>query len=206
MKRSPFESPHLLATQIGTWLSNWKAPPVPGRDYADAPKLRDLTKGESLFRTRCSACHVLGADDGITRQGPPLLGVTTRREPTWLARWLAEPDVMLAEKDALALELFVANRGVVMPNLRLQASEVEALLEFMSSEDERLAGLAEAQARPSTERPPCCQKEELDVIEATDVRPESSPRALTAGPGRDLFFCAAALLLLGGLAGLAGRA
>jgi protein SCO1/2 len=207
MKRSPFESPHLLATQIGTWLSNWKAAPVPGRDYASAPELRQITTGESLFRTRCSACHVLGVDDGIARQGPPLAGVTGRRERAWLARWLAEPDVMLAEKDPLALELFAAWRGIVMPNLRLQPAEVEALLEFMTSEDERLANRIEEAPTAVDARPPCCQKEELEVFEETGI--VDSPPAATEdgrGPGRDLFFCVAALLLLGGLAGLTGRA
>ncbi|MEQ1891287.1 MAG: SCO family protein [Planctomycetota bacterium] len=207
MKRSPFESPHLLATQIGTWLTNWKAPPVAGRDYASAPKLRDITKGESLFRTRCSACHVLGPDDGIARQGPPLFGVTTRRERAWLARWLAEPDVMLAEKDPLALELFAANRGVVMPNLRLQPSEVEALLEFMTAEDARLAEQVRTSSEATAERPPCCQKEELEVFEGASASTQPpAPAGAAGGPGRDLFFCVAALLLLGGLAGLTGRA
>jgi len=204
MKRSPFESPHLLAKQIGSWLSNWKAPPEPGRDYASAPELRQIGKGESLFRTRCSACHVLGTDDGIARQGPPLAGVSARRERDWLARWLTEPDVMLAEKDPLALELFTAWRGVVMPNLRLQPAEVEALLEFLRAEDERLAARALAEVEPPAERPPCCQKEESDVLSGSTAAVAATPEG-SRGPGRDLFFCVAAVLLLGGLAALSGR-
>ena len=31
--------------------------------------------------------------------GPDLLGVTQTRDPAWLARWLAEPEKMLEEKD-----------------------------------------------------------------------------------------------------------
>ena len=27
MKRSPFENPHVLADQLGNWLTGWKAPP-----------------------------------------------------------------------------------------------------------------------------------------------------------------------------------
>lgn len=199
LKRSPMENPYLLATQIGDWLHNWKLPPAPGRDYADAPKLRSVARGENLFRTRCMTCHGIGATDGIVRQGPDLLGVTERRERPWLARWLAEPDVMLAEKDPLALELFAANRNLPMPNMRLMPSEVEALLDFMHGEsrriqDERAAALAasaraEADAREAeadggdveggTEEggvveekvPPCCEKRDGLVLESEEEEP-----------------------------------
>jgi cytochrome oxidase Cu insertion factor (SCO1/SenC/PrrC family) len=180
MKRSPMENPYLLATQIGDWLHNWKRPPEPGHDYADAPELRTLTRGENLFRTRCATCHGIGATDGFARQGPDLLGVTERRERPWLARWLAEPDAMLAEGDPIALELFAAYRNLPMPNMRLAPPEVEALIEYMHDEsrriqDEREAALAdlgtlddewetEADA-PDDEVPACCQKDGDLVLE-----------------------------------------
>lgn len=138
MKRSPFENPYILATQIGSWLHNWKRPRQGGKDYANAPKLRNISKGESLFRTRCSSCHTIGAGDILEpakqRVGPDLLGVTQQRDRTWLTRWLAEPDKMLAEKEPLAMALFAKYKNVPMPNLRLNDVEIKALLAYIETE------------------------------------------------------------------------
>ena len=62
-----------------------------------------MSKGEDLFRSRCRSCHSLGNEGGL---GPGLLGVTQRRDRTWLANWIKTPDKLLAEKDSIALDLF----------------------------------------------------------------------------------------------------
>lgn len=146
MKGSPFENPYILATQVGSWLHNWKLPPKPTQEYADAPEIRKITRGESLFRTRCSACHTIGEGNILAsaRQpiGPDLLGVTRNRERAWLQRWLAEPDKMLAEKDPLAVSLLAAYNNVPMPNLRLNEVEIEALLEYLEEETARIEHLS----------------------------------------------------------------
>lgn len=141
MKGSPYENPYILATQIGSWLHNWKAPSRAKREYADAPKLRELSRGEILFRTRCASCHTIGAVDETSakpRVGPDLLGVTRTRDRAWLSRWLAEPDKMLAEKDPIATALLAEHGNVPMPNLRLNDLEIEALLGYIEEETHRL--------------------------------------------------------------------
>ena len=144
MKRSPFENPYYLATQIGSWLHNWKLPDPDQKSYADAPELRKLSTGESLFRTRCAACHSIGEGD-IMRTGqllgPDLLGVTQEREPAWLARWLAEPEKMLAEKDPIAMELYAKYDELPMPNLQLNELEVTSLIVYMDAESRRVESL-----------------------------------------------------------------
>jgi protein SCO1/2 len=141
MKRSPFENPYILATQLGSWLHNWQLPRKDTNDYAHAPKLRNISKGESLFRTRCASCHTIGEGDivkpGTRNIGPDLYNVTTQRDRAWLTRWLAEPDRMLAEKDALALALLAKYNNVPMPNLRLTAVEIQALLTYIADESRR---------------------------------------------------------------------
>lgn len=144
MKRSPFDDPNFLAAQVGSWLGNWQRPEDANKNsYADAPKLRNPSMGENLFRTRCSSCHTIGGGDirkaSLRRLGPDLQGVVARREPAWLARWLAEPDKMLAEKDPIAMELAVKYDNMPMPNLSLSRREVKALIDFMAAEDRRLA-------------------------------------------------------------------
>jgi len=138
MKASPFENPYVLATKIGSWLHSWKLPPRKGQGYANAPKLRSVSMGETLFRTRCKACHTIGApENSIAAKraiGPDLLNVTTTRDKAWLTRWLAETDKMLEEKDPLAMSLFNAYNNVPMPNFHLTEVEIESLITYMEEE------------------------------------------------------------------------
>lgn len=142
MKMSPFENPYILATQIGSWLPNYKVPGRKEQDYADAPKVRTISKGESLFRTRCAACHTIGTKDSVksgTRQvGPDLSFIAAKRDRAWLIRWLREPDKMLAEKDPLAVALFAEFDNVAMPNLRLNDVDIQALLAYIEEESKRV--------------------------------------------------------------------
>ena len=142
MKRSPYENAHVLATQMGSWLSNWQQPSKAGLDYASAPKVRNLGRGEDLFRTRCGACHTVGEEGEAARVkqaiAPDLADVTRRREPVWLARWLTEPDKMLAERDPQALALQARYTNLVMPNLSLNTEEASALMTFLAEEGQRL--------------------------------------------------------------------
>jgi protein SCO1/2 len=134
MKRSPFEDPYVLATQMGDWLHNWKTVADAKNNYANAPKLRKLIPGESTFRTRCSSCHNFGKE-GV---GPDLLAVTKKRDHIWLTRWLKEPDKMLAEKDPLAISLFNQYK-IPMPNMRLTDQDIEDIISYMAVETERLS-------------------------------------------------------------------
>jgi cytochrome oxidase Cu insertion factor (SCO1/SenC/PrrC family) len=134
MKASPMENPEVLATQIGSWLHNWKVLPAKQNpSYANAPvRLPELSRGEELFRTRCVTCHTVGSPNGSTRAiGPDLTNVTRTRQRGWLVRWLKEPDVMLAEKDPIAVALYAKYNKVAMPNLKLSEGDVEALLSFL---------------------------------------------------------------------------
>jgi protein SCO1/2 len=156
MKRSPFENPYVLATQIGSWLTDWREPPLADLDYANAPELRNISRGESLFRTRCTTCHTIGGgEDGLLEGfvGPDLYGVTQRRDRAWLRRWLAEPDVMLAEEDPIAMELFAQYNELPMPNLRLNEIDVAALIRYMVQESRRVE-IARAADTPEPEPAP----------------------------------------------------
>ena len=133
MTRSPFENPHILASQLGDWLHNWKTASTSVNSYANAPRLRKLLPGEQLFRTRCSSCHGIGKES----VGPDLFAVTEKRDRVWLTHWLKEPDKMLAEKDPLAVSLL--NRfKIPMPNMRLTDQDVEDVIGYLTAETERL--------------------------------------------------------------------
>ncbi|WP_422418651.1 SCO family protein [Pseudomonas sp. GZD-222] len=149
MKASPFENPWILADQLANSLQNWKTPSVE-ESYAQAPDIRPPSSGEELFRTRCAACHSVGPQDGqgigMRNVGPDLLGVTERRDRAWLSRWIREPDRMLAEREALAVELYEQFNRVAMPNLRLNHEDAERVLEFLQQETLRQGALEQARA------------------------------------------------------------
>ena len=146
MKRSPFEDPYVMATQLSDWLHNWKTVAVAGSDYANAASLKKMVPGETIFRTRCSSCHGFGKD-GV---GPDLQGVTKQRDPVWLSRWLKEPGKMLDEKDPLAMSLFNQYK-VRMPNMGLTTQDIEDLISYMEAETERLNKATLASSADSTE-------------------------------------------------------
>ena len=173
MKRSPFENPHVLATHVGSWLHNWKQPAKQSRDFAHAPKLRNVSDGERLFRTRCAACHTIGGQvvDGTvatdqTGVDPDLLGVTQRRNSQWLTRWIAEPDKMLAEKDPLAMQLLEQYKNIPMPNMRLRRSDVADLVGFLQVESSRLGRIQAAKrAKSLHKKAPVFRKQHLGNLE-----------------------------------------
>ncbi len=141
MKRSPFENPHILARELGSALHGWKEAPEVELAYEDAPEVRNISQGETLFRTRCSTCHTIGKgqeDLAAGLEGPDLLGVTRRRDRAWLERWIAEPDKMLEERDPIAMGLYAKYNNLPMPNMRLSKVDVEDLLGHISTETRRV--------------------------------------------------------------------
>jgi protein SCO1/2 len=135
MRNSAVDNPRFLAITIGNFLG-WKAR-EPARSYADLRELPKVDRGQYLFKTRCAACHTIGKGDGI---GPDLMNVTTRRDHCWVARYVAEPDRVLAEGDPIATELFAKYKNVRMPNLNLGPEDVAVLLSHI-----------QAQTRPSAQ-------------------------------------------------------
>jgi protein SCO1/2 len=132
MKRSTFDNAQVLTGVIGGWLHNWKVGETgTKRSYAEASPIAAQSHGEKLFRTRCMTCHSVGGGDGV---GPDLLGVTDKRERAWLVRWLKVPNEMLAEKDPIAIELYVKYREVAMPNLKLTDVDAAGLIDYLQAQ------------------------------------------------------------------------
>ncbi|MEY2745536.1 MAG: hypothetical protein RL112_578 [Planctomycetota bacterium] len=130
VKRSTMDNPYAIASQIEGKALGWKS----GRTVEAetiAPQVRKYEAGEDIFRTRCATCHAIGKDDGLPQQGPNLLGVVDRRDRKWLERWILEPDVMLALKDPLAMDLYNAWHQLPMPNMRLTPLEVQNVIGYM---------------------------------------------------------------------------
>lgn len=129
MRNSAVDDPQFLSASIGNFLG-WRNVKQ-GRSYTEARPL-SIGQGEYLFGSRCSACHTIGQGEKI---GPDLAGVTGRRERGWLARYVQQPDRMLAEKDPIATELYEKYKNARMPNVSLGAADVQAVLSYLESRD-----------------------------------------------------------------------
>jgi protein SCO1 len=125
MRNSAVDDPQFLYATMKTFLG-WRDAKLQ-QNYAEAAPL-DVDKGQFLFQSRCSACHTIGEGDKV---GPDLLGVTTRRERAWLARYIQAPDQVLAARDPIAVTLFEKYKEVRMPNVRLGSPDVADVILYL---------------------------------------------------------------------------
>ncbi|MDV6343323.1 SCO family protein [Nitrosomonas sp. Is37] len=130
-KRSLGDNSQVLVNLIGYQMQNKRMQREEQKSYADAREIQGFSRGNYLFNTRCSSCHTIGAGD---RLGPDLLQVTSQRDRDWLFRWIKEPDVVLAEKDPIALALYQKFKELSMPNLQLSDIDVAALIDYLEKQ------------------------------------------------------------------------
>jgi protein SCO1 len=129
MKKTPFDEPKSLAWLLGYTLPTKKIKPLGEHvSYNKAQQIERPTKAEEIFRFRCASCHTLTKEDGV---GPGLQGITKTRDRAWLTRWIKSPDQLLAEHDPIAENLYNRFNKIMMPNLRLDDDQVEALINYM---------------------------------------------------------------------------
>jgi protein SCO1/2 len=134
IRDSSMDNPQYIATIVRDWFAGAnRRPTTTTGSYANAPALPDYVadRGGYLFHNQCGACHTVGEGDGL---GPDLRGVTQRRARAWLRDIIARPDELLAQKDPLATALYAQYKQVMMPNLRLSATDVEAIVRYLDAQ------------------------------------------------------------------------
>jgi cytochrome c2 len=104
-----------------------------------APAGQGGTSGETLFQTKCVACHTIGKGKLV---GPDLKDVTVRRDAQWLKSFIADPDKLFAANDPLAQQLLSESNNVKMPALGLTAADVDALVAFLAGAGAAAGGAA----------------------------------------------------------------
>jgi len=95
-----------------------------------APPAQSAADGEAIFQGQCAGCHSIG---GGRLVGPDLKGVTAQRDRDWLARFIAEPDKVLAEGDPIAAALLQESNNLQMPNLGLSQDQVAAVIAYLGA-------------------------------------------------------------------------
>jgi protein SCO1/2 len=139
---SALDNPRYLATMIAGWMDpSWTGgEQVAAASYSRAPAIPKFGPGQGVYRQKCAACHLPNGGS----VGPDLAGVVARRGEAWLTRWIKEPDVMLREKDPVAIQLLAEYRGVPMPNLGLSDSEVKEVVAFLAAKEKAAKDAADA--------------------------------------------------------------
>jgi len=97
----------------------------------------NIANGKQAYQ-KCAVCHTIGGKGevgtGHGEVGPDLKGVTSRRELTWLVRWIQEPNKMLDEGDPIATQLLEEHNNVRMPNWGLSETEARDILAYLAVE------------------------------------------------------------------------
>jgi len=178
LKRTPFDLPEtLISVLLGRLQQHKFTASMAQASYAQTHALPPARTGEDLFNTRCTACHTIGQGD---RLGPDLLDVVSKRDRSWLVRWLQEPDVMLKEQDPLATALFNQYDQVPMPNLKLTDKNTLDLIEFLQTESQRVQAAA-AGSNPQAVNPlESILEQEPPVRTSTPPSPGNNPEQVQA--------------------------
>lgn len=88
----------------------------------------DGTNGKALFNSTCAACHKL---DGNSI-GPPLRGISERRDNDWLHAWIKNSTALIASGDETAIEIYEEYNKVAMPpNPQLSEQDIEDILAYV---------------------------------------------------------------------------
>jgi protein SCO1 len=131
MRNSAVDNPKFIARTIGDWLNSWQnRPKEPLKSYAEVPR-PTFDRGQYMFSSHCAACHTIGRGEHL---GPDLLGVTSTRDRSWLARFILAPEKMNAAGDPIAVALRAKYNQVRMPNLDLNDSDAAVLIDYIAEQ------------------------------------------------------------------------
>jgi protein SCO1/2 len=130
MRASALDNPNMTATMIARWIAGYPAAASRSslKSYTEARPVADLTSGQYVFSTKCSACHGLGEGPKV---GPDLAGVTTTRTRAWLASYITDPQAMLQRGDPIAKALSAKYGAVSMPTLQLTDQQVQDVIQYL---------------------------------------------------------------------------
>ena len=130
MRASALDNPNMTATMIARWIAGYPAAASRSslKSYTEARPVANLTSGQYVFSTKCSACHGLGEG---AKLGPDLAGVTTTRTRAWLASYITDPQAMLQRGDPIAKALSAKYGAVSMPTLQLTDQQVQDVIQYL---------------------------------------------------------------------------
>lgn len=112
---------------------------------------QDAANGEKLFKSICAACHKL--DKKLV--GPPLQGITEKRDQKWLIKWIKDSPGLIKSGDKLAIQVFEENNKLPMtPNPQLSNQDIIDILEYTKggASEAKTASTTPQEVDPGVER------------------------------------------------------
>lgn len=86
--------------------------------------------GEQIFKTHCMSCHLMTDAKLI---GPGLNGVTERRDPIWLKKWINASSDLIASGDADAIAIYEEYNKVAMPSFYFDDQIYDSLFAYLEN-------------------------------------------------------------------------
>ncbi len=87
-------------------------------------------EGADLFKTKCRACHNI--DKKLV--GPPLEGVSAKREKAWLYQFINGSQDMVDSGDPDAVAIYNEYNGILMPDQNLTEGEIDAIFSYIDGQ------------------------------------------------------------------------
>lgn len=89
----------------------------------------DPALGRELFNTLCAVCHKLDSES----IGPPLRGVTERRDKEWLHAWIKNSQELIQSGDEYAVAIYEEYNQTAMPPFpQLSDADIDNILAYVS--------------------------------------------------------------------------
>jgi protein SCO1/2 len=86
--------------------------------------------GEALFIKTCASCHSIGRGPKV---GPDLVNLTSRRDRSWIASYIANPDKIRSQDTPVVRELTEQFPTVRMPNLGLADVDISDVIAYIEA-------------------------------------------------------------------------
>ena len=124
-KKEVVKTPKTTSAEKTIDLNNKGVGPIKNLELPSSIDQAMATKGQELYKFKCSACHK--PDKKFI--GPAPTGVLERRSPEWIMNMILDPEGMVAN-DPIAKALLIEYNGSPMANQSLTEEEARAILEY----------------------------------------------------------------------------
>lgn len=98
--------------------------------YVFIAQERNIENGYLLFKKNCTSCHSIDLTKKLI--GPPLDGITEKRNRNWLHKWIKNNQLLRKEKDKDAISIYEKYGKIEMNNFpQLSESDIDDILSFI---------------------------------------------------------------------------
>lgn len=110
--------------------------------YPIRAKEGNIENGNLLFKKNCSSCHSIDLTKDLI--GPPLYGITKKRNKNWLHKWIKNNKLLRKEKDKDAISIYEKYGKREMNSFpQLSESDINDILFFIEKKNTQISSKKE---------------------------------------------------------------